>query len=512
MTTVDESAPPPVNIVILGASYAGLLTAHTFLRQALPQLCTTRTAPAYRVVLIAPSTHLYWNVAAPRAIADPAVLHGKAGAGAKRKKERGGRRSGGRGLAVEGADGGSEPLFKPFLPAFADYPSTVFEFIQGEATGISLTQRTVTITPTVPDPPDATSSGRSSARISRVSRITTSSASSAAAAKLQEQRKPRTMTYHALVVATGASAHSELLSLHGPHERTARALAAWHRGLRGASSVIVVGAGPSAVECAGQLATVVGRVRRKRAGSKVRKSGDKAKEAEKEKGEGAKLDSINVTLISGNETLLPGQDEKVGAEAEKQLKSLGVNIMHGVRLITAQELPSRSTRCVLSNDLTIACDLLVAATGAEPNTRFLPDHILDASSYVAVDRLYMRVPRGGSRVYAVGSCCGGFDRMSLTDIVKSVSVLVHNLRNDLWEFEIRTQNPFGGGEDRLEALKDVWFRQDLNTTMLCPITRWGGVGVSRGFRLPGILVWLLKGRNYDLKRAKKVVVGEKAFN
>jgi NADH dehydrogenase FAD-containing subunit len=226
---------------------------------------------------------------------------------------------------------------------------------------------------------------------------------------------------------------------------------------------------------------------------------------------GTELDSINVTLISGHEALLPGQDEQVGAEAERLLKGLGVNIMHGVRLITAQELPSRSTRCVLSNDLTVACDLFVAATGVEPNTRFLPDGLLDASGYVAVDRLYMRVPRAGERVYAVGACCGGFDGMSLADVVKSVPVLVHNLRNDLWEFEIRTQNPFGGGEDRLEALKDEWFKQDVSLTLLCPITRWGGVGISRGYRLPGILVWLLKGRNYGLKMAKKVVAGEKAF-
>jgi apoptosis-inducing factor 2 len=47
--------------------------------------------------------------------------------------------------------------------------------------------------------------------------------------------------------------------------------------------------------------------------------------------------------------------------------------------------------------------------------------------------------------------------------------------------------------------------------MLCPITRWGGVGISHGFRLPGILVWLLKGRNYNLNKAKKMAAGGKPF-
>src|SRR6201999_772880 len=98
--------------------------------------------------------------------------------------------------------------------------------------------------------------------------------------------------------------------------------------------IIVVGAGPSAVECAGQLATTVGRARRqrRRAGKRVRKTTADKKEGgggEKAADEQRPLDSINVTLISGHDSLLPGQDDKVGVEAERLLKSAGVNIMHG---------------------------------------------------------------------------------------------------------------------------------------------------------------------------------------
>lgn len=49
-------------ILILGGSYAGVSTAHRILKQA------SKTGPAVKVILVSPNTHLYWNVAAPRAI------------------------------------------------------------------------------------------------------------------------------------------------------------------------------------------------------------------------------------------------------------------------------------------------------------------------------------------------------------------------------------------------------------------------------------------------------------
>ena len=50
----------PLNIVILGASYAGLSCAHHFLDHTTSRLRITSAAPNYRLVIINPSTHLYW--------------------------------------------------------------------------------------------------------------------------------------------------------------------------------------------------------------------------------------------------------------------------------------------------------------------------------------------------------------------------------------------------------------------------------------------------------------------
>jgi len=50
----------PLNIVILGASFGGLSCAHHFLDYTIEQLRKTTTAPNYRLVIVSPSTHIYW--------------------------------------------------------------------------------------------------------------------------------------------------------------------------------------------------------------------------------------------------------------------------------------------------------------------------------------------------------------------------------------------------------------------------------------------------------------------
>lgn len=49
-------------ILILGGSFVGVSTAHRILKQ------TSKTGPPVKVILVSPNTHLYWNIAAPRAL------------------------------------------------------------------------------------------------------------------------------------------------------------------------------------------------------------------------------------------------------------------------------------------------------------------------------------------------------------------------------------------------------------------------------------------------------------
>ena len=58
---------------------------------------------------------------------------------------------------------------------------------------------------------------------------------------------------------------------------------------------------------------------------------------------------------------------------------------------------------------------------------------------------------------------------------------------------------------RIAELEDAKFTPNPKETVIVPITRFGGTGVVRGWRVPGCVVWLMKGRDYGAGRAKDVV-------
>ncbi|KAK4241221.1 hypothetical protein C8A03DRAFT_12499 [Achaetomium macrosporum] len=82
-------------IVILGASYAGVPIAHYLLKH------TAAKVKGFKVIIVAPNTHMYWNVASVRGIL-PNMM-------------------------------GDEKLFLPLAPAFSKYPSDQYEFVRGVA-------------------------------------------------------------------------------------------------------------------------------------------------------------------------------------------------------------------------------------------------------------------------------------------------------------------------------------------------------------------------------------------
>lgn len=85
-------------IVVLGGSFAGLKIAHALLQKTLPAV------KGLKVILVSKSTHVYWNLAAPRAIVPGQIPDDK--------------------------------VFQPITPAFAKYSSSNFEFVLGSATSV----------------------------------------------------------------------------------------------------------------------------------------------------------------------------------------------------------------------------------------------------------------------------------------------------------------------------------------------------------------------------------------
>ncbi|TVY42018.1 Oxidoreductase [Lachnellula subtilissima] len=94
------------HIVILGGSYAGVSTAHRILKHA------AKTGP-FKITLVSPNTHFYWNMASPRAL-------------------------------IPGQLSDAE-MFRPIAAGFAQYPASQFEFVAGMAESLNVEAKTVGI-------------------------------------------------------------------------------------------------------------------------------------------------------------------------------------------------------------------------------------------------------------------------------------------------------------------------------------------------------------------------------
>ncbi|KPM41360.1 hypothetical protein AK830_g5177 [Neonectria ditissima] len=91
-------------IIILGGSYAGVSAAHHLLKQS------GKTVP-FKVILVTPNSHLYWNIASPRALISDQIADDK--------------------------------LFQPIAPGFEQYPSEKFELILATAKELDVEAKTV---------------------------------------------------------------------------------------------------------------------------------------------------------------------------------------------------------------------------------------------------------------------------------------------------------------------------------------------------------------------------------
>ncbi|KAF7934396.1 uncharacterized protein EAE98_000892 [Botrytis deweyae] len=100
-------ANPLKNIVILGGSYAGVSTAHRILKQS------AKAGLAIKITLVSPNTHVYWNLAATRAI-----------------------------VPGEMPD---EKLFASIATGFKQYTADKFEFVVGTAEGLDVENKTVVV-------------------------------------------------------------------------------------------------------------------------------------------------------------------------------------------------------------------------------------------------------------------------------------------------------------------------------------------------------------------------------
>lgn len=428
----------------LGASFGGLSCAHAFLDDVLPRLHISSHAPAYRLVIISPSTHIYWNIGAPRALVAPELIP-------------------------------TNDLFIPIEPGFHRHRGHNFSIIQGEAISWDTAAHTLEIELI----------GRAAEkRMSQISKRFSRELES----PLTLGARTQTMTYHALILATGSSARSELLSLHGPHLNTIGALTSFHARVAAAKSVIISGGGASGVETAGQLATYLNNANTGRLSRRPK-------------------DPKTLILITSDLRLLPALAPKFGRKAHRMLEKLGVDIRYNLGVSAAREDfdLTGQTKIELEDDTSLIVDAYVDCTGVTPNSSYAPAELRDQGGYIRTNGSTLRVEAAGPRVFALGDVAS-YSCNYVRDVYAAVPVVMQNLGNDLLAHEYRLASPYGGSREKVEALADEVYVQKKMDSLLMPISRFGGVGALGGFTVPSLMVHILKGRDYRTGKAKAVVV------
>ncbi|ORY18711.1 hypothetical protein BCR34DRAFT_553345 [Clohesyomyces aquaticus] len=275
------------------------------------------------------------------------------------------------------------------------------------------------------------------------------------------------LTYVALIIATGFSTPSPLFTQSTNATDLKATYDSFQKTFPSAKTVVIGGAGPVGVETAGEIAEALNG-----------KPGFLAPAAPKNP-------KAKVTLICAEKKMLPILRESISKQAETLLKKLGAEVLYNIKVVsTSASGEGAKTTVTLSDGKTIEADIYIDCTGIRPNTSFLPGAWIDNRNRVACNPKTLRVEAAGPRVYVVGDV-GSYTRGGCVDLADAIPVALTNLRTDLVA-HITGEAP---GGDRV-------YKANLAESQICPIGTGKGVGAFNGNKLPSIMVWAIKGRDY----------------
>lgn len=275
------------------------------------------------------------------------------------------------------------------------------------------------------------------------------------------------LSYFALVVATGSKTYHPAFSMSVDSQATLEAIKWTNEKVASAKDIIVVGGGPTAVEFAGEAAEF-------RNGAPGWFSKPQRK--------------VNITLVTATERLLTNMRPAISKAAEQKLKALGVDILYNTRVIDTTKGEDGRTIVNLAKGDRLEADLYVPAFGVEPNSSWLPPHLLNEKKYLKNNAETLRVDEAGPRVYAIGDVAS-YSRNNIWDIMLAMPTLAVNMKRDLLAFNSAQPDARPKGKDRL-------FKVNMKESQVTPIGSRGGVGAIMGWRLPNFVVWFLKCRDY----------------
>ena len=202
-----------------------------------------------------------------------------------------------------------------------------------------------------------------------------------------------------------------------------------------------------------------------------------------------------ITLLSGGSRLLPHHNPGNSTSAQSQLKSLGVETIHDLRVTSSRKIDGAKTEVTLSDGTTRTVDVYIDATGPTRNSSFLPESWLNSSRQVLVDEKTFRATApGASSVYAAGDIASSSDGGVMT-VMMGTGALGSSIAVDIAK-EVGVKSPV--------AQKNY---KPLRNSQLVTIGPGGGVAQIMGWRMPSLMVWMLKSRTMFLEKAEGSVKG-----
>ncbi|GCB21945.1 apoptosis-inducing factor 2 [Aspergillus awamori] len=413
-----------ITIPIIGASFAGLTTAHSLLSHF-----TTNKSKGIKIkiLLINPTPNFYWAIAAPRILTKPTAF--------------------------------SESQYLiPIADGFTKYSSDVFEFILGRATSLDFENKLLQV--------EESTNNKALREIKYdylviASGSTPSASSSSPLFPGENENKDadaKEVIYPFKLPPTSTSTITETIQSAQSTISTSK-------------KITIIGAGPIGVELAGELA-------------------DLTSSASEEK--------KDITLISSTPRILPILKESASGTATSLLTSKGVRVLANTKVISVSSKAGGGYELKFENGETMDTDIYIPTIGVLPNSSYIPGEVLDEKGWVRVDSELKVV--GVDGVYAAGDVTDCKQKLSFK-ADEMAGVVVGNLVNDIDNSAGKGGRGWwrgcGGGRKTYDEGTEVM--------MVVPVGSSGGTGQAFGLVLFSFMVWLAKGRDYFIWKARGYV-------
>ncbi|BCR98077.1 NAD(P)/FAD-dependent oxidoreductase [Aspergillus luchuensis] len=442
------SQPDTITIPIIGASIAGLTTAHSLLSHFTTTNNTTTNkgkGTKIKILLINPHPSFYWAIAAPRILTKPTAFT-------------------------------ESQYLIPIADGFAKYSPDVFEFILGRATSLNFENKLLNV-----EEVNDTESNKKTLREIKYDYLVIASGSTPSASSTEplfpgEDGKNGEI-YPFKLSPTSTTTITEAIKSAQTTISTAK-------------RITVIGAGPIGVEIAGELGDLITTPSFSSSSSEGEEEDKKDKEKE-------------ITLISSTPRILPTLKPSASETATSLLTKKGVRVLTDRKVISvsSKEEEEGGYELKLNNGDTLETDIYIPTIGVLPNSSYIPREVLDERGWVRVDS-ELKVS-GVEGVYAAGDITTHTQKLSFK-ADEMAGVVVGNLVDDIGNINGVGKGAKGRGWWRCGGGRKT-YDEGNDVMMVVPVGSSGGTGQAFGWVLVSFMVWLAKGRDYFIWKAKGYV-------